>query len=146
MANFRNHGIILCRKVKGMQITGLDEQEVAKAAANTFANTYVEVGSADLFLPDIEKGELCIDGIEHPIYASTHYAYEDRLVNGNKTRYKVALTTILLKKDAYEVIYSSRGKYYVAYKTEEGIQFVLYEDFYALLKPLIHQKEEKAEA
>lgn len=133
------------RKVMDLQITGLEEQAVAQAAAVKFPDKYIEMGESDLYLPDIEKGSLTIAGIDHPVYASTHYAYEDKLVNGNKTRYKIPLTTVLVKKDKYEVIYDSYGKYYVAYKKDEGIQFVPYEDFYELLKPLIHVDEEKNE-
>lgn len=128
-----------------LQITGLDEQEVAQAAAIKFLGKYIEPGESDLYLPDIEKGRLMIDGIDHPVFASTHYAYEDKLVNGNKTRYKIPLATVLVKKDKYEVVYDSYGKYYVAYRNEEGIQFILYEDFYELLRPLIHLDEEKNE-
>ena len=123
------------RKVMDLQITGLEEQDVIQAAAVKFPGKYIEMGESDLYLPDIEKGSLTIEGIDHPVFASTHYAYEDKLVNGNKTRYKIPLTTVLVKK----------GKYYVAYKEEEKIHFVPYEDFYELLKPLIHMNEEKNE-
>ena len=133
------------RKVMDLQITGLEEQDVVQAAAVKFPGKYIEMGESDLYLPDIEKGSLTIEGIDHPVFASTHYAYEDKLVNGNKTRYKIPLTTVLVKKDKYEVIYDSYGKYYVAYKEEEKIHFVPYEDFYELLKPLIHMNEEKNE-
>ena len=128
------------RKVMDLQITGLEEQDVVQAAAVKFPGKNIEFS-----LPDIEKGSLTIEGIDHPVFASTHYAYEDKLVNGNKTRYKIPLTTVLVKKDKYEVIYDSYGKYYVAYKEEEKIHFVPYEDFYELLKPLIHMNEEKNE-
>lgn len=129
------------RKGVFMQITNLDKEEVLQVAQVTFKDKYIEMNESDLFIPDIEKGCVTIDGIEHKVYISTHYAYEDRLVHGNKTRYKIPLTTILLKKDKYEVIYDSYGKYYVAYKNEEGIQFVPYEDFYDLLKPFLHIEE-----
>ena len=94
-------------------------------------------------LRDIEKGTLHIDGISFPVYASTHYAYEDRLVNGNKTRYKIGLTAILIKKDPYEVIYDSYGKYFIAYKEDQTVHFVPYEDFWDILKPHIQVEEEK---
>ena len=133
------------RKVMDLQITGLDQQEIAQAAAVKFPGKYVEAGESDLYLPDIEKGKLRIEGIDKPVFASTQYAYEDKLVNGHKTRYKIPLATVLIKRDKYEVIYDSYGKYYVAFKDEAGIQFVLYEDFYELLKPMIHLEEEKNE-
>ena len=89
------------RKVMDLQITGLEEQDVVQAAAVKFPGKYIEMGESDLYLPDIEKGSLTIEGIDHPVFASTHYAYEDKLVNGNKTRYKIPLTTVLVKKDKY---------------------------------------------
>lgn len=126
-----------------MQIIGLDKEEVAQAAAQAYPQKYVELQEADLYLRDIEKGTLHIDGISFPVYASTHYAYEDRLVNGNKTRYKIALTAIIIKQDPYEVIYDSYGKYFIAYKEADEIRFVPYEDFWDIIKDRIHVEEEK---
>ena len=126
-----------------LQITGLEEQAVAQAAAVKFPDKYIEMGESDLYLPDIEKGSLTIAGIDHPVYASTHYAYEDKMVNGNKTRYKIPLSIIYTKQDAYEIIYDSRDICYVAYEQENAIQFVLYEDFYDFIKDQITICEKK---
>lgn len=126
-----------------MQIKDLDKEEVQKALEPKYPGKYIEVGETDLYLNDIEKGVMTIDCYDHPVYASTNYAYEDRLVNGNKTRYKLVLTTVMIKKDKYEVIYDSYGKYYVAYKEDGEIRVVPYEDFYDMLKPMIHLQEEK---
>ena len=52
---------------------------------------------------------------------------------------------ITLKKDAYDVVYDSFGKYFVAYK-EDTIKFVPYEDFYDMLKDHIHVEKEKSES
>ena len=125
-----------------MKFLDLNKEEVEKAAKDKFHDYYIEMGESVLYLPDIAYGKVMIEGREGPIYASTNYAYEDRLVNGNKTRYKIPLTTILLKKDPYEVIYDSYGKYYVAYIEDDEIKFIRYEDFYDLLKPKIKKIEE----
>ena len=130
-------------EVLNMQLKDLDKEEVQTVLQQQYPDKYVEVGEADLYLNDIEKGVMTIDCFDHPVYASTHYAYEDRLVNGNKTRYKISLTTAMLKKDKYEVIYDSYGKYFVVYKEEGEIRMVPYEDFYDMLKPMIHLQEEK---
>lgn len=129
------------QEVKCMQIINLDKEEVAKAAAIEFSGKYIEMESCDLFLKDEESGKASIDFIDHEVYIGTNYVYEDRLVNGNKTRYKVPITIIYLKKDPYETIYDSKGKCYVAYK-EDTIHFILYEDFYTFIKPQIHMLEE----
>ena len=96
-----------------------------------------------LYLPDIEKGEMQIMSVTYPVYVSTHYAYEDKMVNGNKTRYKIPLSIIYTKQDAYEIIYDSRDICYVAYEQENAIQFVLYEDFYDFIKDQITICEKK---
>ena len=126
-----------------MKIINLDEEKVLEKAKQEFPNRYVEVGTTDLFLQDIETGKIQIDGIDHELYVSTHYVYEDHLINNNKTRYKVKLTTILLRKDPYDVVYDSYGKYYVAYESDD-IHFLLYEEFQEFLKSLLHIQEEKS--
>ena len=121
-----------------MQIINLDEQMVLDKAKEKFSDWFVEIGETDLFLRDIDSGKIGIEGIDHELYVSTHYVYEDHLVNNNKTRYKVKLTTILLRKDPYDVVYDSVGRYYVAYQSDD-IQFVLYEDFQDFLKPFVKE-------
>lgn len=121
-----------------MKITNLDKEKVEKEAKEAFQGKYVEMDTTDLFLADMESGTLRLDGMDHAIYVSTHYAYEDHLVNNNKTRYKIPLTLVLLKNDPYDVIYDSKGCCYVAYEEENHIHFVLYEEFQDFLKPYLH--------
>ena len=86
-----------------------------------------------------------IDDVDYPLYVSTNYVYEDHVINGNDTRFKSKLSVITLKKDAYDVVYDSFGKYFVAYK-EDTIKFVPYEDFYDMLKDHIHVGKRKSES
>ena len=122
-----------------MQIVNLDKENVLNAAKETFPNEYTELDHCDLFLSFIDHGEITMDGIDHPLYVSTHYVYEDHLVNQNKTRYKIPLTIVYRKKNPYEVLYDSYGKCYVAYMEEDQILFVLYEDFQDFIKLKVHE-------
>ena len=102
----------------------LDKEKILTAAKQQFPHAYIEQDDVDFYLPDIEKGEMQIMSVTYPVYVSTHYAYEDKMVNGNKTRYKIPLSIIYTKQDAYEIIYDSRDICYVAYEQENAIQFV----------------------
>lgn len=124
-----------------MQLINLDKDKVLEKAQVRFPDKYIELDSADLYLEDMESGHINIEGIEHELFVSTHYVYENHIVNGNKTRYKVPLTIVLLKKDAYDVIYDSRGKCYVAYE-DNDINFILYEDFQDFIFPMVHEIKE----
>ena len=126
-----------------MQITGLNKEEVRFAAQEIYKKSYIDVDTCDLFLRGIEKGKIQIDCIDHPVYVNTNYAYEDKLINGNQTRFKIPLTTIQVKTNKYEVIYDSFGTYFVAYKDDESIKFIPYEDVYDFLKDQIHIIDEK---
>lgn len=128
-----------------MQFIGLDKEEVLQAAKAAFPDKYIDVDRTNFYVRDISSGTIHIDGVEEPLYVSTNYVYEDHIINGNNTRFKSQLTTVTLKKDAYDVIYDSYGVYYVAYK-EDTIQFVRYEDFYDRIKENIHLQEENQEA
>lgn len=132
--------ILFTRTIGGtpMQLVGLHEEELRRKAHEQFPGYYIDFDKADLFLRDEEQGKGTIDGIDHPIFVSTHYVYEDHLVNNNKTRYKVHVDIFCVKKDAYEVIYDSRDICYVAYQDEGEIKFILYEDFYDFIKKGIH--------
>lgn len=121
-----------------MEILKLNKTNVLEAAQKKFQGRYIEIGECDLFLESITSGNMYLDGYENELFVNTNYVYEDRIVKGNKTRYKIQLTTVLLKKDAYEVIYDSFGKYFVAYKNEDTIAFIAYEDVNAFLEPFIH--------
>lgn len=120
-----------------MQITGLNQEEVRAAAQVAHKNSYIAMDSCDLFLSDIEQGEIRIAGMDYPIFVSTHYAYEDKLINGNQTRFKVSLTAFFVKKHKHEIIYDSYGKFYVAVKEDSAIKLIAYEDIHDFLKDKI---------
>ena len=123
-----------------MKILYLDKENVIEAAQQTFKGSFIEIGECDLFLEGIETGSIQMDGIDSILHVNTNYVYEDRMINGNKTRYKIQLTTVTIKKDAYEIIYDSYGKYFIAYEDDQqAITFITYEDVNELLTPLIHQ-------
>lgn len=123
-----------------MRITGLTAQEVLASAQQMFPGKYIDLTTCDLFLEDIEAGEIQIEGIDHPLYVSTHYAYENHIVNDNPTRYKVELTAIYVKDNRYDVIYDSTQSYYIAYEEQE-IQFVRYDKLQDFLKPYIKKQD-----
>lgn len=123
-----------------MEILNLNKATVLEAAQKEYQGSYVELGECDLFLENIETGEIRLDGYNRELFVNTNYVYEDRIVNGNKTRYKVQLTTVLVKKDAYEIIYDSYGKYFVAYKDGDSIAFIAYEDVCEFLSPFLHHE------
>ncbi|MCH4284882.1 MULTISPECIES: hypothetical protein [Bacillota] len=128
-----------------MQFLNLNEEEVLAAAKQAYPQNYIEYDHTDFYVRDIAKGTIHIDDVDYPLYVSTNYVYEDHVINGNDTRFKSKLSVITLKKDAYDVVYDSFGKYFVAYK-EDTIKFVPYEDFYDMLKDHIHVEKEKSES
>lgn len=125
-----------------MQIIGLDQEEVRAAAQEVYKDSYIAMDSCDLFLSDIEKGKIQMKCIDHPVYVSTHYAYEDKSIHGNQTRFKISLTAFFVKKHKYETIYDSYGKFFIAYKDQETIKFLAYEDMNDFLKDQIQSLEE----
>ena len=133
--------IVTLGKDDDMKICNLDQTEVVEAAKVHFAPKVVAYDQVDFYLPDIETGKIMVEGVDHPMYVSTHYAYEDHIVKGNDTRYKVPLSMIYVKDDAYDVIYDSRDCCYIAYEEANEIKFILYVDFYAFIKPYIHLEE-----
>lgn len=128
-----------------MQFLNLNEEEVLAAAKQAYPQNYIEYDHTDFYVRDIAKGTIHIDDVDYPLYVSTNYVYEDHVINGNDTRFKSKLSVITLKKDAYDVVYDSFGKYFVAYK-EDTIKFVPYEDFYDMLKDHIHVEKENSES
>ena len=119
-----------------MEILKLD-QELVKQAAQLQFNKYIQIVEMDLYLKDIEKATCILKGYDQKLFVSTHYAYEDVDVNGNITRYKVALCAVLVKEHAYEVVYDSKGKLFVAYKENDEIKFMLYEQFLDFVMTLV---------
>lgn len=128
-----------------MQFLNLNEEEVLEAAKQAYPQNYIEYDHTDFYVRDIAKGTIHVDDVDFPLYVSTNYVYEDHVINGNDTRFKSKLSVITLKKDAYDVVYDSFGKYFVAYK-EDTVKFIPYEDFYDMIKDRIHIEEEKNES
>ena len=122
----------------------LSKEEVLKAAQATFQDVYIEYDEMDFYIPDLDFGILRIEGIDKDFFVSTHYAYEDRLVNENQTRYKVPLSIVYTKHDPFEIMYDTHAICYVAYKEEGEIKFILYTKFYDFIKPYF-TKFEKTE-
>lgn len=120
-----------------MQITELSRAEVLAAAQVQFPDQYVEMDTIDFYLPHIEKGEVRMEGVRHPLYASTHYVYEDRMVNGNKTRYKVPLMLVCVKRSADEIVYDGKKHYHIAVKDNAKIRLYPYMEFLALIEKLV---------
>ncbi len=124
-----------------MNFYKLDKHAVLEAAKETFPTMYIEQDEMDFYLPDIERGEIIVEPLTIHFYISTNYAYEDRIVNGNKTRYKVPLSIIYTKHDKYEIIYDSREVCYVAYEEDHQMKFCLYTEFYEKIKKQIKKVE-----
>lgn len=114
----------------------LDQDRLLSAAQEAFPGSYIELDKVDFYLPDIKEGVIQLEGMDQPLYVSTNYVYEDRIVIGNNTRYKVELHLITIKKDRYEVIYDSYGKSFIAYE-KDRILFTPYEDFHEEIKKIM---------
>lgn len=124
-----------------MKLLNLEKEIVEAAAKEQFPNDFIEVDTTDWYMPSYEKGNIATKLYEKPLYLSTHYVYEDRIVQGNQTRYKVELTVIWLKDDPYGVIYDSKNRYYVAYEDQDKIQFCEYDHFESLILPYLEISE-----
>ena len=125
-----------------MIIKPLEEERLLAAAHIAFPNSYIQIESSDIYLKNQIAGRYHAPWLDHDFYVSTEYAYEDRVVNGNKTRYKVAMPCILVKADQYDVIYDSSNCYYVAYEEEGEIKFRLYVDLIQELPKTMELLEE----
>lgn len=121
-----------------MQIKAFDSQQLIAAAQAQFPDYEIELQESDVFLKGKQAGRYRADWLDHEFYISTEYAYEDRLVNGNPTRYKIAMPCILLKKNRYEIVYDISDRYYVAYEEHGEIQFLPYQ---TMLETLLTQTE-----
>lgn len=111
-----------------MVIKKLSDEAIIKAAKQAFPNHYIQVEHSDIFLKGKIAGRYKAPWIEQEFYVSTEYAYEDLLVNGNKTRYKIHMPCVLVKENRYDIIYDSKDCYYVAYEDAGHIQFKRYID------------------
>lgn len=114
----------------------LNKDEVLQIAQAKFPGKYIELDTIDFYVPEIKEGIIQLEGMNQPFYISTNYAYEDRIVLGNNTRYKVELVLLYVKADRYEVMFDSYGKSYVAYE-DDSIHIIAYEDFYDEIKKKI---------
>ncbi len=121
-----------------MRIETMDHDALLQAAKHTFPDYYIDIKESDLFMKGKQAGRYRADWLEHEFYISTEYAYEDRLVNGNQTRYKIAMPCILLKKDRYEVVYDMEDRYYAAFIQDNHICF---EPYHMVLERLWEQTE-----
>lgn len=121
-----------------MQITNLKKEEILEYAQKQFPDMHIWLDQTDFYLPSIESGEVCVEGIDHSVYVSTHYAYEDHLVNGNQTRYKIPISIFYVKKDEYDVVYDGRECCYVAYKEDGCMQHVLYKEFLDMIPTFVN--------
>lgn len=122
-----------------MRLFELDLEKVKQQAKIDFVDKYSEIVNSDWYLDDIFEGQISLDGLDEILYVNTNYVYHDVDVNGNKTRYKMPLTCLLVKNNPYEIIYSYENAYYVAYEDEGKINFILYRDFINFIKAYYHQ-------
>jgi len=109
-----------------MQIKAFEESALLEAARKAFPHHHIQITQSDIFLKGKQAGRYRADWLDHEFYVSTEYAYEDRLVNGNKTRYKVSMPCIFVKNDPFEVLYDIQTCYYAVYEENGEIQFMLY--------------------
>lgn len=111
-----------------MMIKKIANEVIMEAAQQAFPDYYIQLEQSDIFLKGKTAGRYRASWIEQEFFVSTEYAYEDIMVNGNKTRYKIHMPCILLKKNRYDVIYDSKDAYYVAYEDQGQVKFQRYID------------------
>ncbi len=122
-----------------MKIQYLDKEQVLQAARKQFPGYEINVDLTDFFTYDLEEGRYKASFLQQDMFVSTGYAYEDVDVNGNDTRYKIQVTTVMLLKNAYEILYQTKGRYYVAYEEEGIIAFQPYEEFFIFVRDQIEK-------
>lgn len=125
-----------------MLIKQLEEDNIKKAAQAVFPNAYIQVEESDIYLKGKIAGRYRAPWLDHEFYVSTEYAYEDILINGNQTRYKVHMPCILVKQSQYDVIYDSRDIFFVAYEEDGEIKFKKYVDILQVLPEQMELLEE----
>lgn len=107
----------------------LNQEEVMRAAQREFAGKVIEWDTCDLYMKDLESGEIHMQGITQPFFVSTHYVYEERVVKGNNTRYKVSVPLIYVKDNAYDPIYDLKGQTYCVYEENNVYHFISYDAY-----------------
>lgn len=115
-----------------------DETKCREAAQLAFPNQYIEIMESDIYLKDTIAGRYAAPWLDHEFYVSTDYAYEDKMVNGNQTRYKVGMQCILVKPSRYEVVYDTKDSYFAVYEEDGNIKFMKYID---ILPKLVQELE-----
>lgn len=125
-----------------MLLKKFDEEMLKEAAQRAFPDFYIQIEYSDIYLRNTTAGRYTAPWLKQEFYISTEYVYEDVLVNGNKTRYKVSMSCILLKKDRYDVVYDSSDVYYAAYEEDGEIRFMKYVDIIKELPKQITLLEE----
>lgn len=120
-----------------MKINQINEDEILKQAQIKFADKYIKLEQDHVFLKDYEVGTYTSEWLDHEFFVSTNYAYENILVNGNKTRYLVNAQTIWVSDRKDQVIFNPENHYY--YVVEEGneILFYILDEFQSILKKSI---------
>lgn len=111
----------------------LDQDTLLNEAKQYFNGQYVHFDSCDLYLTELEKGTIQFKEMDQKFYVSTHYVYEERLVKGNQTRYKVNIPLFTITKNQYDVVYDSEACTYCVYEEDGTYHFVLYKDFLKLM-------------
>lgn len=125
-----------------MKFVKLSDEQIYQAAKQTFPDSYIKIEYTDIYLRDTKSGRYRADWIDQEFYVSTDYAYEDILVKENKTRYKIAIPCILVKKDQYQVVYSSRDVFYAVFMINDQIQFKKYVDVIEEIRDCVELIEE----
>ena len=107
----------------------LEEQAVLEAAQAQFPTKYVSYDTCDLYLKDLEKATIRFSNIDQNFFVSTHYVYEERLVKGNQTRYKVAIPLLTIKNNPYDIVYNVEDCTYGVYLEDGTYHFILYSEY-----------------
>ena len=123
-----------------VKLKDLHMEDIEKAAKQNWPDFFIRVDTADLFLEGIADGCYTADFIDGEFYVSTQYAYENILVNGNKTSYKISVYTVERLKDASHINYRWDDCFYAVYEDENGIQFMEYPEFLKVVKERVRAK------
>lgn len=123
-----------------VKLKDLHTEDIEKAAKQKWPDFFIRVDTADLFLEGVEDGCYTADFIDGEFYVSTQYAYENILVNGNKTSYKISVYTVERLKDASHINYRWDDCFYAVYEDENGIQFMEYPKFLKVVKERVRAK------
>lgn len=127
-----------------MRIMDIDIEKVRAQAKQTFPDQFIQIETGSLFIPDSEAGTYTCDYMEDLLYISTCMGYHEVMIKGNKTRVKVEITLVFLKKNPYEVIYEGMRCCHVAMADGEQISFIPYDQFLLTIGDHIHPAQQPA--